>query len=289
MANIPVNQTARVLSEYKSFCKSVTGNKGEKCRYPTRLDLYGRGCYHNCSYCCAESLLSFLHLWDTENPAVADLRKVEKTIRKIPHGSVVRLGGMTDYFQPSERQCRATYETIRLLNEQGIGYLIVTKSAIVAEDEYMGVLHPDLAHIQISLTTTYDALARTYERASPPTQRIKAIEKLEDRGFDVSVRLSPFIPQYIDFQTLNNIQCRKILIEFLRVNSWIARWFNIDYSEYTLRQNGYRHLPLEKKQMYLEHITGFPELTVCDDMTPHYLYWQQNVNHNPADCCNLRR
>ena len=33
-------------SEYKSFYKSVGGNEGEKCNYPTRLDLYGKGCYH---------------------------------------------------------------------------------------------------------------------------------------------------------------------------------------------------------------------------------------------------
>ena len=36
-------------SEYKSFYKSVGGNEGEKCNYPTRLDLYGKGCYHDCS------------------------------------------------------------------------------------------------------------------------------------------------------------------------------------------------------------------------------------------------
>lgn len=29
-------------SEYKSFYKSVGGNEGEKCNYPTRLDLYGK-------------------------------------------------------------------------------------------------------------------------------------------------------------------------------------------------------------------------------------------------------
>ena len=42
-------------SEYKSFYKSVGGNEGEKCNYPTRLDLY-------CSYCYAKSLLNFRKL-----------------------------------------------------------------------------------------------------------------------------------------------------------------------------------------------------------------------------------
>ena len=104
------------------------------------------------------------------------------------------------------------------MNARGIGYLIVTKSALVAEDEYLALLDP-LAHIQISITTTSDALAQTYERASPPSARIAAVEKLAAQGFDVSVRLSPFILQYIDFAILNAIRCRKILVEFLRVNT----------------------------------------------------------------------
>lgn len=39
--------------EFKSFLKTVTGNEGGKCRYPTRLDSYG------CAYCYARSLLEF--------------------------------------------------------------------------------------------------------------------------------------------------------------------------------------------------------------------------------------
>ena len=36
------------MKEYKSFYKTVGGNEGTKCLYPTRLDTYGRpGC---CGY-----------------------------------------------------------------------------------------------------------------------------------------------------------------------------------------------------------------------------------------------
>ena len=44
--------------EFKSFYKTVSGNEGNKCNYPTRLDLYGCGCFHDCSYCYAKSLLN---------------------------------------------------------------------------------------------------------------------------------------------------------------------------------------------------------------------------------------
>ena len=47
------------MSEFKSFYKTVGGNEGGKCLYPTRLDLYGRGCFHDCAYWYAKSLLAF--------------------------------------------------------------------------------------------------------------------------------------------------------------------------------------------------------------------------------------
>ena len=103
------------------------------------------------------------------------------------------------------------------------------------------------------------------------------------------MRLSPFIPEYIDYDVLNSVKCDKILVEFLRVNHWIRKWFDLDYSEYTVKQSGYNHLPLEKKIKYLERITGFRELTVCEDETEAYLYWKEHVNPNKDDCCNLRR
>ena len=269
--------------------KTVSGNEGNKCHYSTRLDTYGCGCSHDCDYCYAKSLLDFRNLWNPDNPSVADINKIRRKIAKLPKDSAaIRLGGMTDCFQPIEKIHRVTYETIKCLNEHRIPYLIVTKSSIVADDEYIEILDKDLAHIQITVTTTDDNLSKTYEKASVPSERIKAIEKLQENGFDVQLRLSPFIPQFIDFDILNNIECDKILVEFLRVNHWIKKWFDIDYSEYTVKQSGYNHLPLEKKLEYIDKINGFKEMTVCEDESEAYEYWKHNFNHNPDDCCNLR-
>ena len=278
------------MKEFKSFFKTVGGNEGGKCGYPTRLDTYGCGCAHDCKYCYAKSLLNFRGLWNAEDPAVADIKKIRRKVRQIAGcQTLIRLGGMTDCFQPAELKYRVTYETIKALNENRVPYLIVTKSPLVASDEYMDILDKKLAHIQITVTTTDDELSRTYEKAPLPSERIKAIEKLQENGFDVTLRLSPFIPEYIDYDRLNAVRCDKILIEFLRVNSWIQKWFDIDYSDWTVKQSGYRHLPLEKKKELLKNITGFAQITVCEDESEAYEYWKANVNHNPDDCCNLRR
>ncbi len=269
------------MKEFKSFYKVVGGNEGDKCQYNIRIDTYGCGCQHDCSYCYAKSLLDFRGLWDEREPSVADIKKIERRIAKIPKGTIVRMGGMTDCFQPMEKKMRITQETIRLLNQYGIGYLIVTKSDLVCE--YMDVLDKDLAHIQISVTWI------PCEKAVSTERRIAAIEKLHAEGFDVAVRLSPFVPQFVDFERLNHIKCDKIIVEFLRVNHWIKKWLPLDYSDYTVKQSGYEHLPLDKKIAALAKVTGFDYVSVCEDVTEHYEYWRECVNHSKTDCCNLRK
>ena len=279
-----------MAKEFKSFYKEVTGNEGGKCYYPTRLDTYGCGCQHDCSYCYAKSLLEFRNLWDFQNPSVADIEKIRKKVAKLPHMPAIRLGGMTDCFQPLELEHRVTYETIKALNEKKQPYLIVTKSDIVARDEYLEVMDKDLAHIQVTITCFDDDLYHklAYEKACPPSKRIQAVERLYDAGFDVQVRLSPFIPEFVDYDKLANIKCDKLIVEFLRVNTWIKKWFDIDFTPYTVKHGGYNHLPLVVKQYLIKHIRGFKEISVCEDEDSAYVYWAEHFNPNPNDCCNLR-
>lgn len=270
------------MKEYKSFYKTVEGgNEGGKCLYNTRLDTYGCGCQHDCSYCYAKSLLNFRKLWNAKEPAVADIDKIERRIAKLEPGTIVRLGGMTDCFQPVEEELGVTLETIRLLNMHNIGYLIVTKSDLICS--YANILRKDLAHIQISTTWL------PCEKATSTKRRIAAIESLEEAGFDVAVRLSPYVPQVVDFDQLNSIRCKKIIVEFLRVNHWIKKWLPLDYSEYSVFHAGYQHLPLDKKIEYLAKVTGFDQVSVCDDVDDAYFYFKECVNFNKEDCCNLRR
>ena len=146
----------------------------------------------------------------------------------------------------------------------------------------------DLAHIQITVTTLDDNKALTYEKASIPSKRVEAIKKLQSAGYDVSIRLSPLIEDFMDFDSLNSLGINRCVVEFLRVNSWIKSWLHdVDFSGYRLKQGGYCHLPLEKKMEIIKKIR-IPEITVCEDVTEHYEYWRDNFNPNKDDCCNLR-
>jgi DNA repair photolyase len=278
------------MKSFSLFYKEVEGNEKSKCKYTTRLDTYGCGCQHDCKYCYAKSLLEFRGLWNAQKPVIGNMKQIRNAIRKIPKGSIVRLGGMTDCFQPLELKYRTTYQTIKLLNKYKIGYLIVTKSHIVANDEYIKIYDKDLAHFQITTTCLDDELYKKldYEKASIPSKRIEAILKLQNNGFDVAIRLSPLIEEYIDFDKLNNLGIEKAQVEFLRANHWIKKWFNIDYSKHIIKQSGYEHLPLKEKQRIISKIK-IPQISVCEDEDNAYKYWVDNFNPNKDDCCNLRR
>lgn len=284
-----------MAEEFKSFFKRVVGNEGDRCHYPTRLDTYGRGCEHNCQYCYARSLLDFRKMWNPSQPAIANINKIRHCVRtKLRPGEIVRLGGMTDCFQRLEKENRVTYYTIKALNEMGVGYLIVTKSDLVADDAYTQIMDRRLAHIQISITSTDDELSKKIEPGAPlPSDRIRAVEKLEALGFDVQVRLSPYVPEFVDMSVINSIKCDKILVEFLRVNAWIEKWLTnissgVDISRYNHYSAGYKHLPLEEKIRLIDQVTGFGEISVCEDVEEHWKWWRDNTNENPDDCCNLR-
>lgn len=277
------------IKKFWSLYNTVWGGEWDKCLYPTRLDTYWQGCSHNCSYCYARSLLDFRGLRNPNNPKFIDLKEAYRIIaREIPKWQITRLGWMTDCFQPVERIHKITYNVLKAFNYYRKWYLIVTKSDLVASDEYIKVLDKELAHIQITITSTNDKLWQSYEKATRMSDRIKAVEKLWKLWYDVQIRLSPYIPQYVDIDKINAIKCDKIVVEFLRVNHRIKKRFNIDYSDWTYSEWGYSHLPLEKKKELISKIKK-PQITVCEDVKAHYDYWKNNLNYNSEDCCNLRK
>ena len=271
-----------------SFYKTVGGAEGDKCFYPTRLDTYGKGCFYDCKYCYAKQLLDFRNLWHPNRPATPDIKEIQKVINTIQPGSVVRLGGMTDCFQPFERVKRNTLKTIDLLNKKGIHYLIVTKSHLIIRPEYLKIMDKRLAHIQVSIPTTDNEILKKTDNAKPFEIRKKVVETLHDHKFDVSLRLAPFLYNTADFDKINEIQTEKCLVEFLRINNNAKKGLKgiVNFNEYTVNEGGCKHLPLDKKLRILKHLK-FPRISVCDDVQTHYEYFLKNVCANPNDCCDL--
>ena len=90
------------------------------------------------------------------------LKDLLLVIAEILGAATVVFGGMFAVYRWILKQNKQDVE-IKALNEERLSYLIVTKSDIVASDEYIKILDKDLAHIQITVTTTDDNLSLTYE------------------------------------------------------------------------------------------------------------------------------
>lgn len=252
------------------------------------MDMYGRGCQHNCAYCFARGLLDFRGLWDPVRPAIADRAKVAKQLDKIPAGTTLRLGGMTDPFAPIESVCGHTRWLIGELNHRRIGYLIVTKSGSVSD--CLDILDGELAHVQISYTYTEGLEPPGYETADSPENRLSSAAELFAHGIDTQLRLSPFVPQFVDLNRVIRSPVEKVLVEFMRVNNRIkAKLPDVDFAAWSEKSGGYLHLPLETKLEHLQPILGKKRVSVCEDHPAHYEYFRENINPNKSDCCDLRR
>lgn len=281
----------KLMKTIKKFGSIYNEAVEGECLYNNRLDTYWQWCSHNCSYCYAKSLLDFRWLRHPNNPKFIDLKEAYRIIaREIPKNQITRLWWMTDCFQPVEKIHKITYNVLKAFNKCRKWYLIITKSDLIATDEYLEVLDKDLAHIQITITSTNDELAAKYEHATRPSDRIKAIEKLQKLWYDVQIRLSPFVPWLCKPEEINKIKCDKLLIEFLRVNWFIKRRFAeyINDKDFSLNYHWYNHLTFERKKELVKDFK-IKEITVCDFDPQHIDYRKKEFNPNKDDCCNLRK
>jgi hypothetical protein len=100
-------------------------------------------------------------------------------------------GGLSDPFQPIEKELGITEKMLKLTNRYDVSVLFSTKS----DNVYCwDSLNPSLHAFQLSITNVSN---RTdLEPNVPPIDQRKAFfRRLKDRGFKVGVRIQPFIPK----------------------------------------------------------------------------------------------
>lgn len=305
--------------------------EGQRCFYPVRADSYYKGCNHNCIYCFSRAIGSRFNKWEINNIEGMDIVNFQKLLIKtfenngksrqcniIRSKIPLRLGGITDSFQPCEIQRRITLELIKLLNSYDYPYLIVTKSSLVSDDEYLKVIRKDLAYVQISITTLNNEYAKKLEpNASTIKQRLQSLQCLINEGIYTAARVSPLIPIYPDgslshkiyetnqlsyfsyelIEQLCSIKPNTILIEFLRVSPMIKKILienNMHeilklYNNYSEKgRDGTLHFSLKEKECYCEKIYEICkqndiDFSICEDREYDYFkkYWA-----NKLDCCN---
>jgi DNA repair photolyase len=163
-----------------------------------------RGCSHGCSYCYARpyhEYLGFNAALDFETKilvkeAAPELFR-EFLARDGWEPEPIALSGVTDCYQPAERQFRLTRGCLEVAAEARQPMGIVTKNALLLRD--LDVLRQmtanRLVHVHVSVTTLDAGVARVMEpRTSTPAARLRAITALADAGVPVGVMVAPVIP-----------------------------------------------------------------------------------------------
>lgn len=169
-----------------------------------------RGCQHGCSYCYARPSHEYLGLSagvDFESkifvkPRAAELFR-EWLARSRHEASPVMMSGVTDCYQPIERQLALTRACLGVAWETRHPITLVTKNALVTRD--LDLLVPlaqaNLVQVALSVPTLDAELARVMEpRASTPAARLRAMGELSRAGVPTSVLVAPIVPGLTDFQ-----------------------------------------------------------------------------------------
>jgi DNA repair photolyase len=169
-----------------------------------------RGCEHGCVYCFARpthEMLGFSSGLDFETKILVkedapELLRAELARPKWTP-QVIAISGVTDAYQPIERQLRLTRRCIEVLAEFRNPVLVITKNHLVARDrDLLGDLARDrAAGVFLSVTTLDGDLQRKMEpRASAPERRLEAIGALAEARVPVGVLVAPVVPGLTDHE-----------------------------------------------------------------------------------------
>ena len=147
-----------------------------------------RGCSHGCSYCYARPGHEYLGMsagLDFETKIFVKHRAAELFREFLAKPSwkpeTIAFSGVTDCYQPAEREFRITRGCVEVAAEcsQPIG--IITKNALVCRDIdlFQQLAAHNAVRVSLSITTLDAKLARVMEpRTSSPEARLRAIRTL---------------------------------------------------------------------------------------------------------------
>jgi DNA repair photolyase len=167
-----------------------------------------RGCSHGCAYCYARPYHEYLGLsagLDFETKVFVKYRAAELLrdflARPAWQPETIAFSGVTDCYQPAEREFRLTRACLEVAAEcrQPVG--IITKNALVTRDIDLlqRLAEHNAVRVSLSITTLDSQLARLMEpRTSSPDARLRTLRELHAAGIPTNVMVAPVIPGLTD-------------------------------------------------------------------------------------------
>lgn len=164
------------------------------CDVPVRFDTY-KGCSHGCQYCFTQrnnddmldiridETASVLRRW------ISGKRSTETVW--CDWGIPLHWGGLSDPFQPIERELRESYRCLEVFAETGYPFIVSTKGKLLTDPDYLDLLRRCNAVVQVSLVSPkYDAIeigAPTYR------ERMDMLPALAENSKRLIIRAQPYL------------------------------------------------------------------------------------------------
>lgn len=181
----------------------ITENDSPDIPFNFSLNPY-RGCSHGCSYCYARPTHEYLGFsagldFETKIMVKQDAAKLFRQFLHRPkwQPEPIVLSGVTDPYQPGERQFQITRQCLEVALEARQPIDLITKNALILRDldllRDMAALR--IVRVNVSVTTLDASLARSMEpRTSTPKARLAAVRALTQAEVPVQVIVAPIIP-----------------------------------------------------------------------------------------------
>lgn len=167
------------------------------CDLPIRFDTY-KGCSHRCKYCFVQRKSNLTVKPHESAKELYEFVKGKRNgeTRWADWNIHVHWGGMSDPFQPCEREFKRSYEALRVLQETQYPCVISTKGKLCIEAPYIDLIGDANIVMQISaVCSRYDAL----EPGAPPyDERLRMINTLSKVAKRVIVRVQPYVCDVFD-------------------------------------------------------------------------------------------
>jgi len=203
---------------------------------------------------------------------VANLKTVEKTLDRVLNKGQIKensfletliaqdvtwhCGGMSDPFQPIEKELHITKQLIDITNKHDIHILFSTKT----DSTYDCNLRNDLHTFQLSITNLEDRTDIEPNVASID-KRIQFYKDLKADGFKVGIRVQPFIPSITTSEIVDvfhdadyfTIEGLKLVPQNKEQKDYLLELLKLDKSDFT--QMGLLNLkPQIRLDLYKEFI-----------------------------------
>jgi DNA repair photolyase len=187
----------------------ITRNNSPDVGFETSLNPY-RGCEHGCIYCYARpthEYLGFSAGLDFESKIIVKMSAPELLCAELESPrwkpQVLVMSGVTDPYQPVEKQLRVTRRCLEVLTKFRNPVAIITKNRLVTRDVDLlrELAACNAVAVNISVTSLDPNLQRVLEpRTSSPHARLDAISQLSAAGIPTGVMVAPIIPGLTDHE-----------------------------------------------------------------------------------------